>query len=66
MALGPIELLVIGFPGNRFTGGILPEIEVRNRTVILVDEGIDTGARMLGAIASVRDRGASAHSRSLG
>ncbi len=27
MALGPIELLVIGFPGNRFTGGILPEIE---------------------------------------
>ncbi|MCZ6835889.1 MAG: alpha/beta fold hydrolase [Planctomycetota bacterium] len=37
---------------------ILPEIEVRGRTVVLVDEGIDTGARMLGAIASVRDRGA--------
>lgn len=37
---------------------LLPELDVRNRTVILVDEGVDTGARMLGAIASVRDRGA--------
>lgn len=27
MTLGPIELLVLGFPGNRFTGGIIPEIE---------------------------------------
>lgn len=37
---------------------IFPEVDVRNRTVILVDEGIATGARMLGAISSVRDRGA--------
>lgn len=39
MALGPIELLVIGFPGNRFTGGILPEIErlVDSDVVTLVD-----------------------------
>lgn len=37
---------------------LLPELDVRNRTVVLVDEGVDTGARMLGAIASVRDRGA--------
>ena len=39
MALGPIELLVIGFPGNRFTGGILPEIErlVDNDVITLVD-----------------------------
>ena len=36
MTLGPIELLVIGFPGNQFTGGILPEIEQ------LVDDGIIT------------------------
>jgi hypothetical protein len=36
MALGPIELLVIGFPGNRFTGGILPEIER------LIDDGVIT------------------------
>jgi hypothetical protein len=39
MALGPIELLVIGFPGNRFTGGILPEIErlVDSDVITLVD-----------------------------
>jgi hypothetical protein len=39
MALGPIELLVIGFPGNRFTGGILPEVErlVDNDVITLVD-----------------------------
>ena len=39
MALGPIELLVMGFPGNQFTGGILPEIErlVENDVIRLVD-----------------------------
>ncbi|MHC5027702.1 MAG: alpha/beta fold hydrolase [Planctomycetota bacterium] len=37
---------------------ILPELDVVGRTVIIVDEGVDTGARMLGAVASVRDRGA--------
>ncbi|MEA3503161.1 MAG: DUF6325 family protein [Actinomycetota bacterium] len=39
MALGPIELLVVGFPGNQFTGGILPEIErlVDNDIITLVD-----------------------------
>jgi pimeloyl-ACP methyl ester carboxylesterase len=37
---------------------ILPALEVRDRTVIIVTEGVDTGARMLGAVASVRDRGA--------
>ncbi len=39
MALGPIELLVMGFPGNQFTGGILPEIErlVDNDIITLVD-----------------------------
>jgi hypothetical protein len=34
--LAPIELLVIGFPGNQFTGGIIPEIEA------LVEDGIIT------------------------
>jgi hypothetical protein len=34
MPLGPIELLVVGFPGNRFTGRIIPEVER------LVDAGI--------------------------
>lgn len=37
---------------------ILPETEVRGRTVLIVDHGIETGATMLAAIASVRDRGA--------
>jgi hypothetical protein len=27
MALGPIEVLVVGFPGNQFNGDILPELE---------------------------------------
>ena len=39
MALGPIEVLVIGFPGNQFTGGILPELErlVEADTISIVD-----------------------------
>jgi predicted phosphoribosyltransferase/dienelactone hydrolase len=37
---------------------VLPSVDVVNRTVVIVDQGVDTGARMLGAIASVRDRGA--------
>lgn len=37
---------------------ILPQLEVRDRTVIIVGQGVVTGAKMLGAVASVRDRGA--------
>jgi putative phosphoribosyl transferase len=37
---------------------ILPEMDVRDRTVVIVGQGVATGAKMLGAIASVRDRGA--------
>lgn len=39
MALAPIELLVVGFPGNQFTGGILPELEtlVENGVITVVD-----------------------------
>ena len=37
---------------------VLPETDVRGRTVIIVDQGVETGATMLAAIASVRDRGA--------
>jgi len=36
---------------------VLPALEVRDRTVIVVSQGIATGAKMLGAIASLRDRG---------
>jgi Family of unknown function (DUF6325) len=37
--LGPIEVLVIGFPGNEFTGGILPELEklVEAEIITVVD-----------------------------
>lgn len=38
--------------------GVLPETDVRGRTVIVVDHGVETGATMLAAIASVKDRGA--------
>jgi putative phosphoribosyl transferase len=37
---------------------VLPESDVRGRTVIVVDHGVETGATMLAAIASLRDRGA--------
>jgi len=36
MTLGPIEVLVIGFPGNRFNGQIVPEI------TSLIERGIIT------------------------
>lgn len=37
---------------------VMPELDVRDRTVVIVGQGVATGAKMLGAIASVRDRGA--------
>lgn len=39
MALGPIEVLVVGFPGSQFNGEILPELErlIENDTISLVD-----------------------------
>jgi uncharacterized membrane protein len=39
MGLGPIELLIFGFPGNRFTGGILPQIEdlIEDQVITIVD-----------------------------
>ena len=39
MALGPIEVLVIEFPGNRFTGEIIPELErlIANDTISVID-----------------------------
>ncbi|MHC4776430.1 MAG: phosphoribosyltransferase family protein [Planctomycetota bacterium] len=37
---------------------VLPETDVRGRSVIVVDHGVETGATMLAAIASLRDRGA--------
>lgn len=39
MALGPIEVVVLAFPGNRFTGAIVPELErlVADDTISIVD-----------------------------
>ena len=39
MALGPIEVLVIEFPGNQFTGDIIPELErlIENDTISIID-----------------------------
>jgi putative phosphoribosyl transferase len=37
---------------------ILAEADVRGRTVVVVGQGVASGAKMLGAIASLKDRGA--------
>ncbi len=39
MAFGPIEVLVVSFPGNQFSGGIIPELErlVGNDTISIID-----------------------------
>lgn len=39
MTIGPIEVLVIGFPGNKFNGEIMPELQrlVEAETITLVD-----------------------------
>jgi hypothetical protein len=39
MALGPIEVLVVSFPGNDFNGAIIPELErlVATRTISIID-----------------------------
>lgn len=39
MALGPIEVLVISFPGSQFSGDIIPEIErlIENDTISVID-----------------------------
>ncbi len=39
MTLGPVEVLVIAFPGNQFNGEIIPELErlVDNDTISIID-----------------------------
>ncbi len=39
MALGPIEVLVIQFPGSKFTGEIIPELErlIEDDTISVID-----------------------------
>ena len=43
MALAPIEVLVLHFPGNQFSGGVLPEIERQ-----LLKENISISERVIG------------------
>ncbi len=35
MTLGPLEYLVVGFEGNRFTGQILPELRAARENGII-------------------------------
>ena len=39
MAVGPIEYIVVGFPGNKFNGQIVPELAklIESRTVRILD-----------------------------
>jgi len=39
MALGPIEVIEIAFPGNEFNGAVIPELErlVENDTITVID-----------------------------
>lgn len=39
MALGPIEVIEIAFPGNQFNGAVIPELErlVENDTIAVID-----------------------------
>jgi len=39
MAFGPVDIVIIGFPGNKFSGQIVPALQelVQNRTVRIID-----------------------------
>jgi len=39
MPIGPVEYIIMGFPGNKFTGKIAPELAklVENRTIRILD-----------------------------
>jgi hypothetical protein len=39
MAIGPVDIVIIGFPGNKFSGQIVPALQelVANRTVRIID-----------------------------
>jgi hypothetical protein len=41
MGLGPIEVLVVGFPQSQFNGGILPALkDVVNRDIVSIVDGL--------------------------
>jgi hypothetical protein len=39
MAIGPVDIVIIGFPGNKFSGQIVPALQelIANRTVRVID-----------------------------
>ena len=54
MALGPIEVLVVGFPGNQFNGEILPELErLVGDDIISVVDGLLVTKAADGMVTSV-------------
>jgi uncharacterized membrane protein len=56
MSLGPVELLVVSFPGNRFTGEILPALKK------LVEQGT---IRIIDLVFVARDEAGELHAREL-
>jgi len=39
MSIGPVEYLIVGFPGNKFTGAIVPELQklTKSGTIRIID-----------------------------
>ena len=54
MALGPVEVLVLSFPGSQFNGAILPELErLTSEGIITVIDGVFVTRDLEGDIAFV-------------
>ena len=54
MALGPVEVLVLAFPGSQFNGAILPELErLTTEGIITVIDGVFVTRDLEGDIAFV-------------
>ena len=61
MGLGPIEVLVVGFPGSQFNGGILPALkDVVQRDIVSIVDGLLVTKDLDGniAIVELEDAGA--------
>jgi hypothetical protein len=61
MGLGPIELLVIGFPGSEFNGGILPALkDVVERDIVSIVDALLVTKDVDGDVAyvEIEDAGA--------
>ena len=78
MAIGPVEYIIVGFPGNKFNGEIAPELGklVESGTIRILDLVFITkdadgeverrrvrGSRRCRAVQRARRRGRWAHQR---